>query len=489
MAFKNRLNALKTAFKRKHISVKQIVTVSSVAVFMLSGAVFGMLSDFGAKPNTADTISKEQFSVNVNNSKLGRIIGRKSVNGISYKSQGNQGADAITAKPVKLSLNYSYTTIRKLSDKVRLNASLNKRGVPLDCVWRSSDDNIAVVNGYGVVTAKKNGKVTITCTERNSGAVAECVVFVNTAQVKSLKLSDSEIVLPLNGTAVLKASITPNNAENRKLVWSSSNQSVAKVNSKGKITPVSAGEANIICKTTDGSDLMQKCKLTVTDTYELKGITLNYIDIEFYGLGCAEQLAVTEYTPDNASEKAVAWSSSDESVAVVDDNGVVTPVNNGSCEIVATAVDGSKVSSSCPVTVSGVENYMEVQEDYEPEIPTNVDVSETANSIVEEAEKYVGWLPYVWGGTDLSSGVDCSGFVCAVYERFGINLWGLRTELIYAGREVSLEEARPGDIIVYYGHVALYDGNGGKIHAPQPGYTVTHDYGIGSYRSIRRIIE
>ena len=83
MTFKKRLNALKTAFKRKHISIKQVVTVSSVATFILSGAVFGMLSNFGAKPNTADTISKEQFSVNVNNSKLGEHLNRKYASGIS----------------------------------------------------------------------------------------------------------------------------------------------------------------------------------------------------------------------------------------------------------------------------------------------------------------------------------------------------------------------------------------------------------------------
>ena len=484
MTFKKRLNALKTAFKRKHISIKQVVTVSTVATFILSGAVFGMLSNFGAKPNTADTISKEQFSVNVNNSKLGEHLNRKYASGISLGSKGdNKIESASITRSNKLTLNYSYATLRKPSDRLRLKASLERKGIPLSCIWSSSDDSVAVVEADGTVVPKKKGKTTITCIEKNTCLIARCTVAVD---VESVVLSDKSIALPLNGSKVITATM-PKNIKDKELIWSSSNESVATVDSHGRVTSVSAGEAIITCSAADC--LSAQCKITVKDKYELKRITLNYIDIEFYGLGCAEQLVVTEYLPDNASKKGVTWSSTDEAVAVVDDSGVVTPVNNGSCEIVATAVDGSKVSSRCPVTVSGVENYVEVQENYEPEVPINISVSETANSIIEEAEKYVGWLPYVWGGTDLTSGVDCSGFVCAVYERFGINLWGLRTELIYAGREVSLEEARAGDIIVYYGHVALYDGNGGKIHAPQPGYTVTHDYGIGSYRSIRRIIE
>lgn len=222
---------------------------------------------------------------------------------------------------------------------------------------------------------------------------------------------------------------------------------------------------------------------------KLTQIELNYIDIKFYGLGSVETLEVLEYVPSDATDTSVTWSSTDENVAVVDSNGNVSPVGNGDCEIIATANDGSKVTASCPVDVSGVENYVTVTNTYEVTVPVNVDVNETAASVVEEADKYVGWLPYVWGGTDLTSGVDCSGFVCAIYEKFGYNLWGIRTDLINAGREVSLEEARAGDIIVYKGHVAIYDGAGGKIHAPQTGYMVTHDYGIGNYRSIRRVIE
>lgn len=334
-----------------------------------------------------------------------------------------------------------------------------------------------------------NGTAKILCTEKNSGAKAECTVTVDTVQVSSLKLSKSELTLALNKTATIKATVGTEEAANKKLKWESSDEKIAKVNSKGKVTAVSAGEAVITCSTTDGSKIEKECKVTVKESIELTEISLNYIDIKFYGLGCTEQLELLEFSPSNATNTSVIWESTNEAVAVVDEYGVVSPVDNGECEIIATALDGSGVKASCPVTVSGVVNYVEVATNYEVVIPDNIDLNETANSIVEEADKYVGWLPYVWGGTDLTSGVDCSGFICAVYQKFGINLWGIRTDLIYAGREVSLEEAKAGDIIVYRGHVAIYDGNGGKIHAPTEGYMVTHDYGIGNYRSIRRVIE
>lgn len=298
---------------------------------------------------------------------------------------------------------------------------------------------------------------------KTSGASAKCEITVDTTEVESLKLGNEELELTLKESKTIKTEIGPSDAANKSLKWSSSDESVAKVDSKGKVTAVSAGQAVITCATTDGSNIKKECKVTVEDRVKLTQIELNYIDIKFYGLGSVETLEVLEYVPSDATDTSVTWSSTDENVAVVDSNGNVSPVGNGDCEIIATANDGSKVTASCPVNVSGVENYVTVTNTYEVTVPVNVDVNETAASVVEEADKYVGWLPYVWGGTDLTSGVDCSGFVCAIYEKFGYNLWGIRTDLINAGREVSLEEARAGDIIVYKGHVAIYDGAGGKF--------------------------
>ncbi|MGN1113208.1 MAG: Ig-like domain-containing protein [Acutalibacteraceae bacterium] len=480
--------------RTKHTSKKRIVlALSSVALTAVSITAFAFSPVTQVSASRLSVLSSDSFMCDVQESELSKLISsndkRVTASALSLKAKGKD-ADADSAiKPTRLTLSKSNKTFKSLKETLMLTASLNKHGVPEDYKWESSDKKIAAVDETGKVTPKKNGKVTITCTELNSGATAKCVITVDAALVNSLKLSKSKLTLTPNETKTITAKVSSDKNANKKLKWSSSDKTVATVDSKGKVTAVSVGEAVITCSTTDGTRIKKECKITVKDKINLTGITLNYIDIQFCGLGNTEQLELLEFSPSNATDKSLKWESTDESVATVDENGVVSPVDNGECKIIATAKDGSGVTATCPVTVSGVVDYVEVATNYEVVIPDSVDVNETANSIVEEAEKYVGWLPYVWGGTDLTSGVDCSGFICAVYQKFGINLWGIRTDLIYAGREVSLEEARAGDIIVYHGHVAIYDGNGGKIHAPTEGYMVTHDYGIGDYRSIRRVIE
>lgn len=483
----------------KNVNKNQI-SVSLSCMVIAATLVTGISINSSLDNESVSSVSKMSAASFVSNSRddsLTRFIYDNSnildaVNGgtVTHRSANGETAEELVAsRPVQIKLSENSVVFTDLKKKVELKAEVAKKDYEAKFIWSSSDSKIAAVDENGVVKPKMNGTVEILCTEENSGATAECEVTVDTVLAESLKISKQSVTLALNKTVTLKASVGSDDAANKTVKWSSSDKTVATVDSKGKVTPVSAGNAVITCSTTDGSDIKKQCKVTVKNVTQVESIDLNYVDIQFVGLGCTEQLQVMQITPSKATDQSVIWSSSDESVAIVDEYGNVYPQGNGTCDIIATAADGSKVKSSCPVTVSGVVDYVEVPITYEVVIPSNVDVYATANSVVEEADKYVGWLPYVWGGTDLTQGVDCSGFICAVYQKFGYNLWGIRTDLILAGREVSLEEARAGDIIVYKGHVAIYDGNGGKIHAPTEGYMVTHDYGLGNYISIRRVIE
>lgn len=100
-------------------------------------------------------------------------------------------------------------------------------------------------------------------------------------------------------------------------------------------------------------------------------------------------------------------------------------------------------------------------------LTTSTSNSASGEMIVQEAEKYVGKLPYISGGESLIKGADCSGFVWAILNKLGLINWG-RTydvEIRSKGTEVkSLSEAQAGDVICYKGHVAFYDGKGGIIH-------------------------
>ena len=90
--------------------------------------------------------------------------------------------------------------------------------------------------------------------------------------------------------------------------------------------------------------------------------------------------------------------------------------------------------------------------------------SSSGQAVVEYASRFIG-NPYVWGGTSLTHGADCSGFVQSVYKHFGIQLPRTSSQMRSAGRAVSYSNARPGDVICYNGHVGIYKGNGQIVNA------------------------
>lgn len=115
--------------------------------------------------------------------------------------------------------------------------------------------------------------------------------------------------------------------------------------------------------------------------------------------------------------------------------------------------------------------------------------SAKGKDIANFACRYVG-NPYVAGGTSLTNGADCSGFTFAIYKEFGISLPRTSTSQRSAGREVSLSDAQPGDIVCYAGHVAIYIGGGRIVHASTPSTGIK--YGNVNYKpviTVRRIVD
>lgn len=114
--------------------------------------------------------------------------------------------------------------------------------------------------------------------------------------------------------------------------------------------------------------------------------------------------------------------------------------------------------------------------------------SASGRAIADYGLQFVG-NPYVFGGTSLTNGADCSGFIQSIYKHFGYSIPRSSTEQRSAGREVSYSEAQPGDIICYAGHVAIYIGNGRIVHASSPSTGIKT--GTATYRtilSVRRIV-
>lgn len=115
--------------------------------------------------------------------------------------------------------------------------------------------------------------------------------------------------------------------------------------------------------------------------------------------------------------------------------------------------------------------------------------SGSGSSVVDYATQFVG-NPYVWGGTSLTNGADCSGFVQSVYNKFGVSLPRTSYEQQNAGREVSYSEAQPGDLICYGGHVAIYMGDGKIVHASnsRDGIKISDNAAYRTILSVRRLV-
>ena len=110
-------------------------------------------------------------------------------------------------------------------------------------------------------------------------------------------------------------------------------------------------------------------------------------------------------------------------------------------------------------------------------------------SVVNYAKRFLG-NPYRWGGTSLTNGADCSGFVQSVYANFGVSLPRTSYEQQNAGTEVSYADAQPGDLICYGGHVAIYMGNGQIVHASNSvdGIKISDNAAYRTIVSVRRLV-
>ncbi|WP_072524306.1 C40 family peptidase [Clostridium sp. Marseille-P3244] len=94
----------------------------------------------------------------------------------------------------------------------------------------------------------------------------------------------------------------------------------------------------------------------------------------------------------------------------------------------------------------------------------SAEAAAAGQAVIDYACQFIG-NPYVWGGTSLTNGADCSGFVQSVYAHFGISLPRTTYDMVNSGYAVSYEEALPGDLILYDGHVGLYMGDGNIVNA------------------------
>ena len=225
--------------------------------------------------------------------------------------------------------------------------------------WKSSDASVASVDNSGKVTAVKAGSATITVTTTDGSKTATCSVTVTakTIEVNDVGLDKSEMEMVAGDSYQFTVTIKPDNASDKTLSWSSSDENVATVDNTGKVTAVSEGKVTITVKTSNPAQ-SASCDITVkAASIPVTGVN---IDSWIINLGVNETAAIA-YTiqPEDATNKEVTFSSDNTDVVAVDSEGTLVGVSSGSAKVTVTTVDGG-FSSICTVNVVGSVGTIEV---------------------------------------------------------------------------------------------------------------------------------
>lgn len=212
--------------------------------------------------------------------------------------------------------------------------------------WTSSNEAVATVLEDGTVTGVAGGVAIITCTANTGGYTAICIINV-TEQITSLTLDKTSCKVAINKSVQLTATVANTTATNQKLKWTTSNKKIAKVDNTGKVTAKKKGKCKIKVQATDGSGASATCKITVVRKVNKLLLNHNYIKVME---GRTAKLKA-KVKPTSATSKTLAWSSSDQSIALVNSNGKINALAPGMVEISVETTDGTKLKATCTVEV------------------------------------------------------------------------------------------------------------------------------------------
>ena len=255
----------------------------------------------------------------------------------------------IREKVTSVTLPYTSLDVNQESERIQLVATVSpdypttERGI----VWTSSDPTVAEVDKFGVVSFKKPGYTSIKATSTdNIEASATCMINVR-IPVTGVTVDKTEAKMKVGETLRIIAEVSPANAANKNVTWSSTDTSVVTVSDTGLCTAKAGGSATIVVRTQDGG-FVATCMITVYQ--EVESIRLSKTTARV-GRGSTIRLRAT-VLPETATNKKVTWSSSDNSIATVNQDGEVTGLKIGDPVIItATTVSGNKMAT-CKVTVT-----------------------------------------------------------------------------------------------------------------------------------------
>lgn len=226
-------------------------------------------------------------------------------------------------------------------DTHQLTATITPENSDDEIIWKSSDESVVTVSPDGLVKAEDFGEATVSVYSGNVSA--RCQITVTNRRAESVTIEPSELSIMKCEETTLKATIIPEDSDERIILWSTSDEKIASIDENGKLTANAVGKVTI--KASVG-EVFGTCEVTV-EGIPATGLALEPSNADVL-LGYNVKLKAV-ITPDNADERDVQWSSSDESVCTVDSEGVVNAISVGNATITATL---GKFTAKCEIEVT-----------------------------------------------------------------------------------------------------------------------------------------
>lgn len=338
------------------VEITCVIPVESIELDLKTRDVY-QGKEFNLDASLTPPNSKESIKWSSSDTRVAKVNSKGKVTGVSFGTAiiyaETSGGDVASCKVnVIAQAEYLSIDVKKLTLNVGTERKLNAIILPSyspettdKCTWSSTDEKVANVDESGVVSAVSAGSCIINC-RVNGELIAKCIVTVKQPTL-SAEISGEKNDIYVGDVLVLKAVLTPENTTDT-LEWSSDNTDVAYVTSKGSVKGKSCGTATITLKVTNEvSGNVVATSFTVNVLSKAEGISLNRSSISLKR-GSSDSLSYT-LTPSDSND-TVRWTSSDESVAEVRSDGLITAVGEGSCYIYAET--GSGKTARCKVNVS-----------------------------------------------------------------------------------------------------------------------------------------
>jgi uncharacterized protein YjdB len=318
------------------------VSLNTATIEMIEGETFSLVATVLPKDAEYDGVMWASSNASVASVNSGTVTAVKEGTATITASAGGKSSTCtvkVSAKVVTVtSITLDKTSLSmQVGETETITATVNPdNATDKSVTWGSSDVSVATV-ADGRVTAKKSGEATITA--KSGSCIAECKVTI-TVSTETVTLDKTTLSLAVGESVQLTATVKPDDATDKNVSWTSSDESVVKVDN-GKVSALKFGKATITAKC---GGKAAECAVTVT--VPTGSVTLDKTTLSL-AVGESVQLTAT-VKPDDATDKNVSWTSSDESIAKVD-NGKVTAVKSGKAMI--TAKCGGK-TAECAVTVT-----------------------------------------------------------------------------------------------------------------------------------------